>query len=991
MKTYGCGRFRSVVRLVLISVLIAAATRASALDPHKAISQYIQTVWTTDAGLPQTSIYTVAQTSDGYLWVGTESGLARFDGVRFTVYNRRNTKALPTDYIARLLGAHDGSLWIATDSGLVHEKGGVWTTYTVHDGLSSNDIHALFEGSDGSLWVGTSRGLDRLQNGRILVYGNRDGLPGAMVTDLKADSAGVLWIATDAGLGRFDGKRFAAYPSLDGLTNNALSALAIAPDGSVWMAAAHGQLARLTQGRLENESKAVISDSTNGNDINALLFDHDGSLWIGFESRGLARLHNGALSFYGATNGLSGQTVESFFEDSEHNLWVGLFDSGLVQLRDGKFTTFGKAEGLTSNIGWCGLEAKDGSIWMATSTGGLDRILPDGAVRSYTNAERQSSETIHSMIEMRDGAIWLGQRHGVLTRFLDGRFKTFKYERSNKSAINSMLEDHDGSLIVGTYGSGVARFTNGQFEVVRAMGEIPAMAEAADGALWLGTDGEGVIRIKDGIESNFTKAKGLLSDHILALDMDAQGVLWIGSSSGGLNRIQDGKITAYTPDQGLFDSTVGNILEDNLGNLWLGSDNGVFRVAKSELNDFANRRISSIHGVVYGTTDGLRSRETMQGGTGTASKGSDGKLWFSTMRGLSVVDPAHAVGDDQALRVQIEEVSINGKAAESAPAIRVGPMTSRLEIQFTAPSFDAPGQIQFRSMLEGFDDHWSAASMRRSADYTNLPPGSYRFLVEASRDGNAWSAAAEQLSLAVVPPWYRTRLAIISYVLAVIVLAWLVVEVRTSSLTRRRDELERLVVERTAQLEIEKQGLMRAREALQFQAAHDSLTGLWSRGAILEQLARELDRATRGRTVLTVILGDLDHFKVVNDTHGHLGGDFVLRESAHRLVGLMRGYDAVGRYGGEEFLIILPGYDAAKNPARTQELVNVLAGRPFDCNGTEIKVTCSFGVTVTSPGLDKTTIDDLIRRADKALYLAKRAGRNRVEFDTSYTPEKAKR
>jgi len=987
----GCGRLWGVVKLFAACVVIAAAARAGALDPQKDISQYIQTVWTTDAGLPQTSIYTIAQTGDGYLWVGTESGLARFDGLRFTVYNRRNTKALPTDYIARLLGARDGSLWIGTDSGLVHQKNGAWTTYTVHDGLSSNDIHALFEGSDGSLWVGTGRGLDRLQNGKIQVYGSRDGLPGTMVTDLKADSAGVLWIATDAGLGRFDGKSFTAYTALDGLTNNVLSALAIAPDGSVWMAAANGQLARLTQGRVENESKAVINDSINGDDINALLFDRDGNLWIGFESRGLARLHNGALSLYGATNGLPGQTVESFFEDSEHNLWVGLFDSGLVQLRDGKFTTFGKAEGLSSNIGWCGLQAKDGSIWMATSTGGLDRILPDGAVRSTTNGERQSSETIHSMLETRDGAIWLGQRHGVLTRFLNDRFKTFKYERSNKNAINSMLEEHDGSLIVGTYGSGVARFKNGQFEAIRATGEVPAMAEAADGTLWLGTDGEGVIRIKDGIETNFTKAKGLLSDHILALDMDAQGVLWIGSSSGGLNRIQDGKITSYTPDQGLFDSTVGNILEDNLGNLWMGSDNGVFRARKSELNDFANRRISSIHGVVYGTMDGLRSRETMQGGTGTASKGPDGRLWFSTMRGLSVVDPAHAVDSDQGLHVLIEEVSINGKMAESASAIRVGPRASRLEIQFTAPSFVAPGQIQFRSMLEGFDDHWSTASTRRSADYTNLPPGRYRFLVEASRDGNAWSASAEPLSVAVVPPWYRTLLAYLIYILAAIILTWQVVEMRTRSLKRRRDELERLVVERTAQLEIEKQGLMRAREALQFQAAHDSLTGLWSRGAILEQLARELERATRQRTVFSVILGDLDHFKVVNDTHGHLYGDFVLRESAHRLVELMRGYDAVGRYGGEEFLILLPGYDAAKNPARTQQLVEVLAARPFDCNGTEINVTCSFGVTITWPWLDRTTIDDLIRRADKALYQAKRNGRNRVEFDPSYTPEKAKR
>jgi diguanylate cyclase (GGDEF)-like protein len=988
MKTQGYGRLWGVVKVFVACAVIAGAAHAVALDPHKAISQYIQTVWTTDAGLPQTSVYSVAQTADGYLWVGTESGLARFDGVRFTAFNRHNTKALPADYISHLLGARDGSLWIGTDSGLVHMKNGAWTTYTVHGGLSSNDIRALLEGSDGSLWVGTKHGLDRLKDGRIAVYSSRDGLPGTAVTDLKSDSAGVLWIATDAGLASFNGKHFEAYSALGGLAGNSISALAIAPDGAVWMAGAHGQLARLAGGHLENESKS--GDAIQGDDINALLFDHDGNLWIGFESRGLARLRNGALSPYGTLSGLPGDTVESFFEDSEHNLWVGLFDGGLVELRDGTFTTYGKPKGLSSNTDWCGLQTRDGSIWMASSTGGLDRILPNGSVRSYTNSERQSNETIHSMLETRDGAIWIGQRHGVLTRFLDGRFTTFHYQQSSKNAINSLLEDRDGALIVGTYGSGVARFKDGQFEVIRATGEIPALAESADGTLWLGTDGEGVIRIKDGIETSLTKAKGLLSDHILALHIDGEGVLWIGSSSGGLNRVQDGKITSYTPDQGLFDSTVGNILEDKLGDLWLGSDKGVYRVAKKELNDYANGRVGAIHGVVYDTADGLRSRETMQGGTGTASSAPDGRLWFSTMKGLSVVDPARALGDDQVLRAQIAELSINGNPADPAREILVGPGASRLEIRFTAPSFVAPRKIHFRYMLDGFDDHWSASSTRRFADYTNLPPGRYRFLVEASRDGMEWSGDAQPLSLTVVPAWYRSRIAISSFVFAGILLAWFFMEMQTRTLRHRRNELERLVVERTAQLEIEKQGLLRAREALQFQAAHDSLTGLWSRSAILDQLSRELERATRQRTVLTVVVGDLDHFKVINDTYGHLCGDYVLRESAHRLVGLMRGYDAVGRYGGEEFLLVLPGYDATRNPTRSHQLVDALAARPFECNGVEITVTCSFGVTVTEPWLDHATIDDLIRRADKALYEAKRRGRNRVEFDPASAPVKTK-
>lgn len=247
-------------------------------------------------------------------------------------------------------------------------------------------------------------------------------------------------------------------------------------------------------------------------------------------------------------------------------------------------------------------------------------------------------------------------------------------------------------------------------------------------------------------------------------------------------------------------------------------------------------------------------------------------------------------------------------------------------------------------------------------------------------------APAQPLHLSAVPPWHRAKLAYITYVLAAIVFTSLILEMRTLRLKRRRDELERLVVERTAQLEIEKQGLLRAREALQFQAAHDSLTGVWSRGAILDQLARELERAKREHTVLSVIVGDVDHLQAINDTYGHLCGDYVLRECAHRLVGFMRGYDAIGRYGGEEFLLVLPGYDPRKNPGRSLEIARILAARSFDCNGVELGVTCSFGVTVTEPWLDHATVDDLIRRAEKALYEAKRNGRNRVELDPASTP-----
>jgi len=967
-------------KLVMALLVLACAAPAPALDPHKAITQYIETAWTTESGLPQTSVYSIAQTSDGYLWVGTELGLARFDGARFTVFNQRNTPALPANYISRLLAARDGGLWVGTNSGLAHLKNGAWTSYSETRGLSDNDVRALFESSDGSLWVGTGNGLDRLHDGKTRIYGTADGLPGAAIVDLKGDPAAGLWIATAAGLAHFDGARFTAFKSLNDLSSDSLSALAVATDGSVWVAAAHGKLARIVQGRLVTHRETRVDS-----DILALMLDRDNNLWIGFENRGLARLHDGVLAYFSSAKGLPGETVETFFEDADHDLWIGLFDGGLVQLRDGAFTTYGRPEGFSSNIGWCGLQARDGAIWMATTTGGLDRLFPSGAIRKYTHEERKSAEVAHSILEANDGTIWIGQRHGVLTRFQNGQFTTYRYAPAAQHAINSLAVDRGGSLLIGTYGAGAARFKNGRFEPIVPSGAITSIVASADGSLWLGTDGDGVVRLENGIRTAFTTSNGLLSNHIIALDADRDGVLWVGSSSG-LTRIENGVVASWSQNAGLYDSTVGNILEDNFGNLWMASDNGVFRVSKDDLNGFANHRISSLHSVFYDTADGLRSRETMQGGTGTASKGSDGRLWFSTMSGLAVVDPGRALDAALPLRVGIESASVDGKPIDMAQSIRLGIRSARLEIRFTAPSFAAVRRIQFRYRLDGFDRDWSSPALKRAAEYTNLPPGRYRFLVQASRDGNQWYTSVGALDFAVMPPWYSTVWAYLAYLLAAFLLTWAIVALRTRGLVRHRRLLKRLVAERTAQLEVEKQDLMTARASLEFQAAHDSLTGLWSRGAILDQLARELDRANREHSTLSIVVGDLDHFKSVNDNHGHLCGDFVLREAAHRLQSLMRGYDAVGRYGGEEFLILLPGYDALKSPARAQELVDAIASRPIDFSGQSIHITSSFGVALTKPWLDLLSMDELIRRADQALYRAKHMGRNRVEFDRSAAP-----
>jgi diguanylate cyclase (GGDEF)-like protein len=966
---------RAVKGLALLALLFSTPCGFS-LDPGKKFSQYIQTSWTTDAGLPQTSVYSIAQTRDGYLWIGTEQGVASFDGVRFRTFSQRNVPALPSNYVHRLLAARDGVLWIGTDSGLTRYDGKTWTTWTAKTGLSDDDIEALAEGPDGSLWIGTGGGgLDRLHNGQVDAWRVKDGLPDDRVLALLADSAGVLWIGTEAGLASFDGREFRSYRQPAGSGPPSLSTLAVAPDGSIWCASTDGRFFRQSGGTL----LSIPADLPH-NDVLAMLFDHDGNLWLGFPNRGLARFHHGELTLVDAHDGLHAQTVEALFEDSEHNLWVGTFDAGLLELRDGKFDVYGPAEGLPSAVVCCSVEDADGAVWVGTAAGELAEILPNGTMRKYTARDGLPPEGIHSMLLGRDGTLWIGHRHGVITQFRNGRFRYFRSAEAKNHAFNGLLEDREGTIWIGTYGTGVMRFENGRFLQVLSDLDVTSLAETRDGAIWVGTDGDGVIRLKDGVPTRYTNSNGLISNHVLSLWVDRDDTLWMGVESGGLSRIKNGKVASFTAAQGLFDSTVANLMDDDFGNLWMGSDKGISRVSKKELESFAEGHISAFHSVGYDTADGLRSRETMQGGTGCGTRGADGRLWFPTLNGLASLDPRRALQADPPLRIQIESLQLNARNLPLADDVSFRHGANRVNFQFTALTFIAPSRIRFRYRLEGYDTAWIEAGTSRAASYTNLPIGDYRFQVQGARYNGEWSSDAASIGFTVEPSWYEAPVALVLWLLCAFLLTWGIVQVSIRRSVRRRHELERLVAERTYELNEEKSALALAQEKLREQATHDSLTGLWNHKAILERLDSEIGRARREGNTLTVVMADLDHFKKINDTFGHLSGDQVLVEVAQCLQAGLRGYDSIGRYGGEEFLILMPGCDPVRNPDRIRDLLARVGSLQFSNGRVQFQTASSFGVTALWPGQVVASAEEMLTAADRALYNAKRLGRNRIEY-----------
>jgi diguanylate cyclase (GGDEF)-like protein len=966
-------RGRQIVRLLPCLLL---SLNCFALDPHKTLSQYVQTTLTERNGLPQNSVYSMAQTRDGYIWFGTEEGIARFDGVRVTVLNTLQYKTLKDNYISILTAAQDGSLWIGTRSGVLRFKDGVFRTCLT----PNSPITAIHEDRSGRIWVGSMNGLYSIAGDQVRLYKTPDGLPSVEIRNIAEGKDGTLWVGTAGGLASFSGNHFTSYASRDGLTDAPVSALSASRDGSLWIATAGG-LSHWNGKMLQHWPASSFPAAER---IASLIEDRDGTLWLAFTHQGIASFRDGKVIRYTTRQGLPSDDINSLFQDNNGHLWVGFIEGGAVELRDGLFSSFGVQEGLSSNMVWSVLQARDGSMWVGTDGKGLNHIGKDGSVRVYTTADGLADNTVYALCEAMDGSLWIGSDHGLVSRFKDGRFTRFSDPASKESRLPVILQDPGGDMWFGFHEeNGLARFHDGRFQHYAVPGLLNTMTFAPDGSIWVGTDHAGVSRVKNGSVTTYTTAQGLLSNFAQAIYVDREGTVWAGTSPGGLNRIKNGHITTYSVEQGLFDLTVGAIIEDDSGNLWMTCNNGIFRVSKQELNDYADGRVSSIRSIVYGTTDGLRASECNFAAVPAVWKDREGSLWFATVGGVASIDPRRIREQRSELQLHIERVLFNQNAVPFEQGVTVGPGGGDLEIQFTAPDFTSPERIRFRYRLTHFDRDWVNINTRREAYYTKLPPGHYTFEVQAANGDSAWSASSAALELTLQPHFWQTAWFRTICVLGILALCAGLFRLRVRYLVTRNLELEERVNLRTRELQEAIKVAQSAQEALRELATRDGLTKLWNRRSIFELLTAEIDHGNREEFSVCVLMADLDHFKLVNDTYGHLAGDSVLQEVSNRIVELARPYDWVGRYGGEELMIVLHKCTLADGLKRAEELRHCIADRAIMVGGDAIRVTCSFGVAASKAS---TTAESLIAEADVMLYQAKRSGRNRVYAQMNQTP-----
>jgi signal transduction histidine kinase/ligand-binding sensor domain-containing protein len=709
-------------------------------------AQYRYDAWTVGNGLPQNIIRGIAQTPDGYLWIATLDGLARFDGVRFTTFNKSNTPGIASNRFSSMVADPDGELWLSNESGgLTRYHHGSFHTYSAEDGIPANSVRGITGDGAGNLWLLSDESIMQWNKttGELLDV-TPDNLRIHYET-LHWESAG-FWGLDNSGLHIFTRGHFMSYPLPTWLPSSTIWGVGVDENGSVWIETEDGKQAVVLAGKQEAEPV----DSAHPRPFSYR--DPHGHVWTMHVAQRLTRF----LDFESIGQAAS-IPMDRFLEDHEGNVWIGTEGSGLYRLQEQSVYVYSKAQGLRDSNIYPVYQDRSGAIWVGAWQSGLSRFS-NGSFTNYGVAQGLPSPLVTALTEDRDGNLWVGT-HAGLGIFKDGKFgKPFGVLLPERAIPQAMLQDRGGTMWIGT-SSGLVLYRDGPTKTLTvqdglATNDVRVIVESRSGDIWIGGYG-GLTRVHGGQFTRWTESDGLPSDNIRAIYEDRDGAIWIGTYDGGLGRLKDGKITRYTEKNGLFNNGVFQILEDGRGNLWMSCNRGIYRVSKQELNAFADGRLATITSVAYGKSDGLLNVECNGGMWPAGIKTRDGKLWFPTQDGIAIVDPGTIRINPQSPPVVIEAASVDGIRA-SLDGLRIPPGKENLVIEYTALSFVHSDQIRFQYKLEGLDSGWIDAGSRRTAYYSHLPPGTYTFHVIARNSDGVWNDVGQSLTVAVLAPFYRT-------------------------------------------------------------------------------------------------------------------------------------------------------------------------------------------------------------------------------------------
>jgi diguanylate cyclase (GGDEF)-like protein len=876
-----------------------------------------------------------------------------------------------------------GDLLIRTTSRTVVYQGGAFKDYLPQAPLPDGDIESVFQTANKEILVGSDDFLylARAHEIRTLRQGTN------FITSFLQGDDGQVWVGGAKGLYVYRNGTLSVTPYALGQVG--VYALDEDRMHRIWVGT-HDGLYRLG---LDGRSIEPIAQGLIHGIVTALLEDRDGNRWVGAGDSGLFRLNGEGKSEIAQAGVLNDSRVLSLLEDREGSLWVGT-SNGLERFRDANLTTISEREGLPSGKVQSIVAGQDGSLYAFCEGGGLARIR-DGVVTVLSKKQDAANYYGHTLFESRDGSLWVRTQTG-LEQYKNGKFtlRPLTGELKNRF-IAAISEDGEGMLVASSetlilrYKDGKVRpFTiNGRTTPLSKPGNYTfAIYRDAAGTLWFGTV-KGLFKFAKG-QSPDRSRQPAVDFPVTSISHDDRGNLWLGGRTPGIAELRaDGKVIHFTKKDGLFDEYSTSALADREGNLWISTSNGIYCANGKDLDAFADGRVAKVRTTLYAIADGMITRQATPPSDGPAAlRTADGRLWFTTTKGIVVIDPEHLKVNRLIPPVVIESAVVDGHVYSARQNLNLPPHKDTIEFHYTALSLLIPERVRFKYRLEGYDRDWVDAADRRVAYYTNLRPGRYRFHVMAANNDGVWNENGATVSLYLAPAFYQSRWFYFLCGLLLLGLIKAVIQFNTRRLRARAATLKQLVEERTKTLQLEiverqhaEQTAIHAREEMRYQATHDALTSLLNRRAILEVLSHELADLNSEPVCLVVLMADIDHFKSINDRFGHLTGDEVLREVTRRMVAAVRSCDYVGRYGGEEFIIVLKNCEPGKAMARAEELRMAIAAVPVETAQGLLPVTLSMGVYASVQHAPAAS-DDVLLEIDAALYAAKDAGRNRCQM-----------
>jgi ligand-binding sensor domain-containing protein/tRNA A-37 threonylcarbamoyl transferase component Bud32 len=759
------------LRSILLSICLCMPLWS--LDPAKEIGQYNVEVYSTESGLPQSSILSIIQTSDGYLWLATYEGIARFDGVRFIIFDKTNTPAIESNRIRCLFEDSRKDVWAGTSDGLLNYHGGTFKNYTTADGLSSDFILDICEDNDGNIWVGTTNGVNRFSNGVFSCYKKEQGLSHNYISTITADNDGNIWIGTSgAGLNIItrEGviKQIGKNEELTGKED--IRTLYKGRENEIWIGTGESGLLLYKNGSFRSFTQ---KDGLSGDDIRALFQDSRSVLWIGTNGQGLNRFKIGenVFSFFSSPEGLLNRPTRAIVEDHEENLWIGTRD-GLCHLIEGKFVLYNEQNGLPVNSVRTIYQDSSGTIWLGTVSGGLVQFTGSG-FKSLGSKEGINSEHIWTITEGRDGSIWVGTYGDGLHRLKNGKVvETFTTGTGlSRNIVRAVATDLDGGLWVGTNGGGVDLIKKGNITNYNSKNGLTddyvySIATDRSGDIWIGAFNGEINRFSGGKFTIYTTKDGLTGHAIWSIypDEEEEGVIWVGTDGGGLFRFKDDKFTRFTVKSGLYSDLAFAVFGDRRGNLWMNCNRGIYKVRKKDLDNFVEGKIQKLPSFSFGRPEGIKSTECNGPAQPAGMCAADGKLWFPTIRGAVVIDPDNIKTNRKIPLVVIEEIHADGNilhtnsitANTEKTALNFKAGIQRFEFKYTALSFVSPGRVRFKYKLEGFEKKWMDGGADRRVSYTNIPPGDYTFRVKACNNDGLWNEKGAFISFYMAPFFWQT-------------------------------------------------------------------------------------------------------------------------------------------------------------------------------------------------------------------------------------------